>query len=572
MVVKLKKVIFFSKFFFLILVFSFIFFFFILNLSSFYRLSFDYFHLNGSFANNYSFNFLFDFFDLIFLFMLFVVTILVTLYREVYMEFYNNKKFIFLIFLFFLSIIVLRLSRSLIMLMLGWDGLGVSSICLIMFYPNKLTNFNSILTIFFNRLGDVILIVILLLFMMNFSIFYFFLDRLNLFFFFLVFICSFTKSAQFPLSSWLPAAISAPTPISSIVHSSTLVTAGIFFIRKFIKFFELNYLIEFLLVVRSLTFLLGGLIRNLELDLKKIVAFSTISQIRLILFFCSLSFVYIAITHIVFHAFFKTILFCCSGLIFLFNFRSQNFLVISSFFNIKVLNCIFFFRVYRMRGLIFSSSFFRKDLILEILFEFSYFNIFILLMLGRIFTIYYGRKIINSTFSWFNSIVCFQRKDFIFLFFVIFSFIILYFRKLIKYFIFLNSFPLIFKIDIFIMIFFLLIPFFIYLKFNFLKLFFLPIEVFFIKNYTYWFYRKILNFKFFSYLIYRDNLFFKKEYLNLMEKFYVKIKFWNFENFYLLRNYKNFYLLFFFSSLFFFFFIILIVYKEHDFEDVGEKE
>lgn len=143
-----------------------------------------------------------------------------------------------------------------------------------MFYPNNTTLYNSILTIFFNRIGDVLLILALRVSISMYTIDTTLINE-GLLFFILLTICSFTKRAQFPLSSWLPAAISAPTPISAMVHSSTLVTAGVFVVITFYHCFNLYGLTKFILMSRSLTFLLGGFIANIEKDLKKIVAFST---------------------------------------------------------------------------------------------------------------------------------------------------------------------------------------------------------------------------------------------------------------------------------------------------------
>lgn len=165
---------------------------------------------------------------ILFFLMVALVTCVVALYRELYIDHYNFKKYSFLTFSFFLSMLILRSSHSYVNILLGWDGLGVSSLCLIMFYPNKTSSYNSFLTFFFNRLGDLFLLVIFSSFLLDNLFFCFLYDNFRSFFLFLLLLCTFTKGAQFPLSAWLPAAMSAPTPISAIVHSSTLVTAGIY--------------------------------------------------------------------------------------------------------------------------------------------------------------------------------------------------------------------------------------------------------------------------------------------------------------------------------------------------------
>ena len=166
--------------------------------------------------------------SLLFMFIVLLVTCLVVLFREFYIEHYNFKKYTFLTLSFFLSIVILSSSGSILNFLAGWDGLGISSLCLIMFYPNKTSMYNSFLTFFFNRLGDVFILVIFGLVFCRGDFLIFLFQNFNLLILILFLICASTKGAQFPLSSWLPAAMSAPTPISAMVHSSTLVTAGIF--------------------------------------------------------------------------------------------------------------------------------------------------------------------------------------------------------------------------------------------------------------------------------------------------------------------------------------------------------
>lgn len=176
-----------------------IFFFVFQGFVKFYNINLNYFFLLE--LENLKFRFILDISSFRFLFMLALVTNLVANYREIYIEHYNNKKFIMLISLFFVSIIFIVIRRSSLCIMIGWDFLGLTSICLIIFYPNKITINNRIITIFFNRLGDIIFIIIISLIFFEFSLFYFFISESKLFFIILVIICGFTKRAQFPLSS-----------------------------------------------------------------------------------------------------------------------------------------------------------------------------------------------------------------------------------------------------------------------------------------------------------------------------------------------------------------------------------
>lgn len=125
-----------------------------------------------------------------------------------------------------------------------------------------------------------------------------------------------TKRAQIPFSSWLPAAIAAPTPVSSLVHSSTLVTAGVYLIVRFYPSLSLYQgLCYFLFYVGVVTRLLAGLSALYENDLKKVVAFSTLSQLGLMFIGLGLSIPLLSFFHLITHALFKALLFICAGTI-----------------------------------------------------------------------------------------------------------------------------------------------------------------------------------------------------------------------------------------------------------------
>lgn len=294
--------------------------------------------------------------------------------------------------MFLSSIVFLSISSSPLILIVGWDFLGVSSILLIMFYLNKTGYYNSILTMFFNRLGDLILILCLSLWYSNFVFYCCFMSNLRISLCLLLIFCSFTKRAQFPFSSWLPAAISAPTPISAIVHSSTLVTAGIFLLVILKSHLLVENFTALFFFFPGLTFLLGGFIANLELDFKKIIAFSTLRQVSLIYFFCIYIDTYFGISHMFFHALFKSSLFCFSGLIFISLYSDQNFFSLAIFKN-DLLKFLFLLSLFSMSGFLFSRSFYTKDLCLEILLRSDQFFIFSLVFFGRVFTVMYTSKI-----------------------------------------------------------------------------------------------------------------------------------------------------------------------------------
>ena len=137
-----------------------------------------------------------------------------------------------------------------------------------------------------NRVGDVMILlsVGLLCCEGNFDVFYLVGEpRLSLVCLMLV-VAGITKSAQIPFSRWLPAAIAAPTPVSALVHSSTLVTAGVFLLVRFFFYLSQEWWFQpFLLFVATLTMLMAGIAANLERDLKKIIALSTLRQLGVII-------------------------------------------------------------------------------------------------------------------------------------------------------------------------------------------------------------------------------------------------------------------------------------------------
>ena len=131
--------------------------------------------------------------------------------------------------------------------------------------------------------------------------------------FILLIVAAITKRAQIPFSAWLPAAIAAPTPVSSLVHSSTLVTAGVYLIFRFSPLLGLMGGSKILLNLGLLTILIAGLSALYEIDIKKIIALSTLSQLGLIISTIGASLRVLAFFHLLAHAYFKALLFIVVG-------------------------------------------------------------------------------------------------------------------------------------------------------------------------------------------------------------------------------------------------------------------
>lgn len=314
-----------------------------------------------------------DWISLLFFFVVTIISSIVIYYRERYIrgEVYINR-FIILILLFVFSIIILIFGLNLISILLGWDGLGLVSYCLVIYYQN-VKSFNSgILTVLRNRIGDVILLIaiswIVNVGRWNF-IFYLQIFKIENFMFYillLVIVAAITKRAQIPFSAWLPAAIAAPTPVSSLVHSSTLVTAGVYLIIRFEELIRGRILREILLIVSRMTILIAGLRANFEFDLKKIIALSTLRQLGLMMRILCLGYKNIAFFHLRTHAIFKALLFMCAGII-IHNIKNNQDIRYIGGLRIFIPLVSINFNVSNLAlcGFPFLAGFYSKDLILE---------------------------------------------------------------------------------------------------------------------------------------------------------------------------------------------------------------
>nr|ASS30670.1 NADH dehydrogenase subunit 5 [Gastroptychus rogeri] len=270
-------------------------------------------------STNILVTYIFDWMSLMFLSFVLFISSMVLYYSGEYMKSdYNVNRFIYLVLAFVLSMAVLIISPNLISILLGWDGLGLISYILVIYYQNEKSANAGMLTVLSNRVGDIaILLSIGLMFCLgswNFNFYVFYLsDDKMLLFKIMIMLAALTKSAQIPFSAWLPAAMAAPTPVSALVHSSTLVTAGVYLMIRFSPMLENSQVKTMLLLVSCLTMFMSGLGANFEYDLKKIIALSTLSQLGVMLSILSLGFMDLAFFHLLMHALFKALLFMCAG-------------------------------------------------------------------------------------------------------------------------------------------------------------------------------------------------------------------------------------------------------------------
>ena len=265
--------------------------------------------------------YIFDWISLMFLGFVLLISSMVIFYRGDYMRGDRNvNRFIYLVLAFVFSMAMLIVRPNLIRILLGWDGLGLVSYALVIYYQNEKRANAGILTVLSNRIGDVaILLRIGLIFKLggwNFIYYVYYLnDSHRLALKLLVMLAAMTKRAQIPFSAWLPAAIAAPTPVSALVHSSTLVTAGVYLMIRYSPSLLGSKISVLLLLISCLTIFMSGLGANFEYDLKKIIALSTLSQLGVILRILSLGMSVLAFFHLLTHALFKALLFMCAGVV-----------------------------------------------------------------------------------------------------------------------------------------------------------------------------------------------------------------------------------------------------------------
>ena len=195
----------------------------------------------------------------------------------------------------------------------------MTSYLLVIFYQRNKSYNAGMLTAITNRLGDVGLLISisLIIYLGNWN--YIFMNSFSQVFsdimVYLIIISACTKSAQIPFSAWLPAAIAAPTPVSALVHSSTLVTAGVYLlIRINLIIIEIN-IRYILLLIGIITIIIAGFTAMGEIDMKKIIALSTLRQLGIIILILGIGNPILSFFHLLSHAFFKAMLFICAGII-----------------------------------------------------------------------------------------------------------------------------------------------------------------------------------------------------------------------------------------------------------------
>lgn len=326
------------------------------------------------------------------IFMAIIVTFistLVHLYASEYMSHDPHlQRFMSYLSLFTFFMLILITASNFIQMFVGWEGVGLSSYLLINFWFTRIqANKAAIKAMLFNRVADMLMLLslfsIYLVFEtfdynIVFSIIPLILDiNLNLGFSSVSsvdFICLFLflgamgKSAQLGFHNWLPDAMEGPTPVSALIHAATMVTAGVFLLIRCSYIFEYSpNILSFIAIIGAITAFFGASTGLFFHDLKRIVAFSTCSQLGYMILACGLERYNAAFFHLVTHAFFKALLFLAAGAIIHAAFDEQDTRKFGSYLRYLPLTYIcFLIGSLNLIGTPFLSGFFSKDLILEL--------------------------------------------------------------------------------------------------------------------------------------------------------------------------------------------------------------
>jgi len=263
----------------------------------------------------------------------------------------------------------------------GWEGLGISRFFLVAYRRSRSSLSGANITIITNRIGDIgYLLAIRYVWQSGFSAVW----CVSLL------LAAMTKRSQYPFSSWLPAAMAAPTPVSRLVHSSTLVTAGIFLLLRhgFAGFTLLS-------LVGSLTMVGGGMVALLGQDAKKIVALSTLSQLGLITYSLAICSELLTLNHLLVHAYFKRLLFMCVGVLIHRTFGTQESRMGSDISSPRASLHLGIVSVFTISGLVATSGASSKHMLLDRMGTVSRIATIALFVIGGVFTIIYRGKLIR---------------------------------------------------------------------------------------------------------------------------------------------------------------------------------
>ena len=361
---------------------------------------------------NWAFNF--DSLTVSMLIPVLIVSSLVHIYSVGYMNHDpHNQRFFSYLSLFTFMMIILVTANSFLLMFVGWEGVGICSYLLVSFWFTRIAaNQSSISALLTNRVGDCFLTIGMFALLWSFgnidyyTVFSFapyYSETIIIILGICLLIGAMAKSSQIGLHVWLPMAMEGPTPVSALIHAATMVTAGVYLLMRTSPLIEYSPTILLLcLWVGAITNVFSSLIGLFQQDIKKVIAYSTMSQLGMMVIAVGLSSYNIALFHLVNHAFYKGLLFLGAGAVIHAVADNQDFRKYGGL--IAYLPLTYSIMLIASMSLIaipFMTGFYSKDFILESAFgqyNISSITIYFIATIGAIFTTLYSVKVLYLTF------------------------------------------------------------------------------------------------------------------------------------------------------------------------------
>jgi NADH-ubiquinone oxidoreductase chain 5 len=363
---------------------------------------------------NVSWAFQFDSLTVSMLIPVLVVSLLVHIYSIGYMSHDpHNQRFFSYLSLFTFMMIMLVTANNFLVMFVGWEGVGICSYLLVSFWYTRIAaNQSSLSAFFMNRVGDCFLTMGMFTLLWSFgnvdySTVFSLAPFINENVVTIVGIClligAMAKSSQVGLHVWLPQAMEGPTPVSALIHAATMVTAGVYLLMRSSPLIEYSSTVLILILwIGAVTTVFSSLIGLFQQDIKKVIAYSTMSQLGMMVIAVGLSSYNIALFHLINHAFYKALLFLAAGSVIHAVADNQDFRKYGGLRSFLPLTySVMLIASLSLVAFPFMTGFYSKDLILESAYGQFYFSgtvVYFIATIGAMFTTLYSVKVLYLTF------------------------------------------------------------------------------------------------------------------------------------------------------------------------------
>jgi NADH-ubiquinone oxidoreductase chain 5 len=325
----------------------------------------------------------------------------------------HNQRFFSYLSLFTFMMIILVTSNNYLLMFVGWEGVGVCSYLLVSFWFTRIAaNQSSISAFLTNRVGDCFFTIGMFAVLWSignldyaevFSLAPYFNEDIVTIIGICLLIGAMAKSSQIGLHVWLPMAMEGPTPVSALIHAATMVTAGVYLLMRSSPLIEYSSTVLLLcLWIGGITTIFSSLIGLFQQDIKKVIAYSTMSQLGMMVIAIGLSSYNVALFHLINHAFYKGLLFLGAGAVIHAMTDNQDFRRYGGLVSYLPLTySVMLIASLSLVAFPFMTGFFSKDFILESAYgqyHFSSISVYIIAVIGAIFTTLYSVKVLYLTF------------------------------------------------------------------------------------------------------------------------------------------------------------------------------